>query len=475
MKSLTHWIDGQARPAAGGRWLEVFDPASGQAFAQVAAGDATDVDIAVAAAARAFPAWSGLRNSERAAWLEKLASALEARLEDFARAESLDGGKPYSLARDAEIPRAISNLRFFAHAATQFASESHHGEAGLNYTLRAPLGVVATISPWNLPLYLFTWKIAPALAAGNTVVAKPSEVTPLTATLLGELAAEIGLPSGVLNIVHGTGAEAGEALVRHPDTKAISFTGSTAVGRRIAALATPQLKKLSLELGGKNPTLVFADSDWRAQLDTLVRSAFQNSGQICLCGSRVLVERSIYNEFRDAFVERVAGLRVGNPNDDNTQLGPLVSKAHFDKVMACLDRARNEGGRFLVGGHALDRAGWFVSPAVVEGLGPDTASNREEIFGPVATLQAFDSEEEALALANATEYGLAAMLWTRDLDRAHRLSARLRAGIIWVNTWLMRDLRTPFGGVAASGLGREGGTEAMRFFTEAKNVCLSLR
>ncbi len=475
MKSLTHWIDGQAHPAAGGRWLEVFDPASGQAFAQVAAGDATDVDIAVASAARAFPAWSGLRNSERAAWLEKLASALEARLEDFARAESLDGGKPYSLARDAEIPRAISNLRFFAHAATQFASESHHGEAGLNYTLRAPLGVVATISPWNLPLYLFTWKIAPALAAGNTVVAKPSEVTPLTATLLGELAAEIGLPSGVLNIVHGAGAEAGEALVKHPDIKAISFTGSTAVGRRIAALATPQLKKVSLELGGKNPTLVFADSDWRAQLDTLVRSAFQNSGQICLCGSRVLVERSIYNEFRDAFVERVAGLRVGNPNDDNTQLGPLVSKAHFDKVMACLDRARNEGGRFLVGGHALDRAGWFVSPAVVEGLGPDTASNREEIFGPVATLQAFDSEEEALALANATEYGLAAMLWTRDLDRAHRLSARLRAGIIWVNTWLMRDLRTPFGGVAASGLGREGGTEAMRFFTEAKNVCLSLR
>jgi aminomuconate-semialdehyde/2-hydroxymuconate-6-semialdehyde dehydrogenase len=475
MKSLTHWIDGQARSAAGGRWLEVFDPASGQAFAQVASGDTVDVDIAVAAAAKAFPAWSALRNSERAAWLEKLASALEARLEDFARAESLDGGKPYSLARDAEIPRAVSNLRFFAHAATQFASESHHGEAGLNYTLRAPLGVVATISPWNLPLYLFTWKIAPALAAGNTVVAKPSEVTPLTATLLGELAAEIGLPPGVLNIVHGTGAEAGEALVKHPGIKAISFTGSTTVGRRIAALATPQLKKVSLELGGKNPTLVFADSDWRAQLDTLVRSAFQNSGQICLCGSRVLVERSIYHEFREAFVERVAGLRVGNPTDESTQLGPLVSKAHFDKVMACLDRARNEGGRFLVGGQALDRAGWFISPAVVEGLGPDTASNREEIFGPVATLQAFDSEEEALALANATEYGLAAMLWTRDLDRAHRLSARLRAGIIWVNTWLMRDLRTPFGGVAASGLGREGGTEAMRFFTEAKNVCLSLR
>jgi aminomuconate-semialdehyde/2-hydroxymuconate-6-semialdehyde dehydrogenase len=455
--------------------LEVFDPASGEAFAQVAAGDVADVETAVAAATKAFPAWSALRNSERAAWLEKLASAVEARLEDFARAESLDGGKPYSLARDAEIPRAISNLRFFAHAATQFASESHHGEAGLNYTLRSPLGVVATISPWNLPLYLFTWKIAPALAAGNTVVAKPSEITPLTATLLGELAAEIGLPPGVLNIVHGTGTEAGEALVMHSDVKAISFTGSTAVGRRIAALATPQLKKVSLELGGKNPTLVFADSDWHAQLDTLVRSAFQNSGQICLCGSRVLVERSIYDEFREAFVERVAALRVGDPTDEETQLGPLVSKAHFDKVIACLDRARSEGGHFLVGGHALDRAGWFISPAVVEGLGPDTASNREEIFGPVATLQAFDSEQEALALANASEYGLAAMLWTRDLDRAHRLSAQLRAGIIWINTWLMRDLRTPFGGIAASGLGREGGAEAMRFFTEAKNVCLSLR
>ena len=463
-----------------GAGLPVHEPATGAEYARCPDGDANDIDAAVAAAANAFPAWSRLPNDQRARWLNRLADALEARLDDFAAAESRDAGKPLALAREIEIPRAVANLRFFAAAAMQFASESHHGQAGLNYTLRQPLGVVGCISPWNLPLYLLTWKIAPALAAGNCVIAKPSEVTPLTAWMLGELAREIDFPAGVLNIVHGTGDRAGAALVAHPQVKAISFTGSTRVGQMIATQCAPALKKVSLELGGKNPTLIFADAPRENLLDTVIRSAFQNSGQICLCGSRILVERSYYDEFRDAFVARVRALRIGDPLDPATQIGPLVSQAHFDKVMAGIATAKQEGGRVLCGGNAVEPEGrcangWFIAPTVIENLGPACATNRDEIFGPVVTLQPFDDEDEAVMLANATPYGLAASVWTSNLQRAHRVAERIDAGIVWINTWMMRDLRTPFGGVKQSGLGREGGADAMRFFTEAKNVAIFMQ
>ncbi|HET6655784.1 MAG TPA: aldehyde dehydrogenase [Gammaproteobacteria bacterium] len=482
MKTLNNYINGKQKAPGDDHWLDVFEPATGTIYARVADSDEADLAATVAAAEAAFPDWSTLPAAERARWLNRLADAVEAQHDDLVRTESVDSGKPLSLAARVDIPRAAANLRFYAAAATQFASESHAMELGknggaINYTLRQPHGVVGCISPWNLPLYLFTWKIAPALAAGNCVVAKPSEVTPATAAFFGRICEQAGLPPGVLNIIHGRGAGIGQALVEHPKVGAISFTGGTATGANIARTAAPMFKKLSLELGGKNPTLIFADCDFDAALDGAVKAAFSNQGEICLCGSRILIESSLYDRFRDAFVARAQALKVGDPLEPDVDLGAVVSEPHMNKIMAAIDTARDEGGKVLTGGNRKQLEGrcadgWFIEPTVIEGLGPDCRTNQNEIFGPVVTLAPFENEAEAVACANGVRYGLAASLWSGDVSRCHRVADQLDAGLIWVNCWMLRDLRVPMGGMKQSGAGREGGFEAMRFFTEAKNVCI---
>jgi aminomuconate-semialdehyde/2-hydroxymuconate-6-semialdehyde dehydrogenase len=459
--------------------LDNVTPGTGEVYGTLPRSGPQEVDRAVAAAKRAFPAWSSTPASERAACLERLADAVRDNAHQLAEAEARDNGKPVSLAAHVDIPRAEKNLRFYATGIQHFASQSHAMEGqAINYTLRKPLGVVACISPWNLPLYLFTWKVAPALAAGNCVVAKPSELTPATAYLLSTWVEAAGFPPGVFNVLHGLGPEVGEAMVTHDDIAAVSFTGGTQTGARIAGHVAPKFKKMSLELGGKNPAIVFADADFDDALRTTLRSSFANQGQICLCGSRILVERSIYAAFRDALVAKAAKMVAGDPLDPSTKMGAVVSENHMNKILSCIERARDEGGTILCGGERVfpegGKNGFFVAPTVIEGLGPQCATNQEEIFGPVVTLQPFDTEEEALALANDTVYGLAATLWTSDLKRAHRVAAQIESGIVWVNTWLLRDLRTPFGGVKSSGLGREGGFEALEFFTEPQNICIQL-
>ncbi len=478
MNDLRNMINGESVDPVNGRWLDNLEPATGALLGRVAASDADDVELAWRAAENARADWDACGGTQRGRWLHRLADAVEADLEELARLESIDNGKPVSLSRTVDIPRAVANLRFFADAADEDRSRRYRtGSEATNVVHRDPVGVVGLISPWNLPLYLFTWKIAPALAAGNTVVAKPSELTPVTATRLGELASEIGFPPGVLNIVHGLGSEVGEAIVDHPGIPAISFTGGTATGARIASRAAPRFKKLSLELGGKNPNIIFEDADLDRAMATSLRSSFANQGQICLCGSRILVQRSVHDRVVDALVEGAGRLRIGDPLDDETQQGALVSADHRDKIASCVDRAREEGGEVLCGGRIPSslpdrcRGGYFYEPTVITSVPMDGATNQEEIFGPVVTVTPFDDEEEAIRLANATDYGLSASVWTASEERASRIADAIDAGTVWINCWLLRDLRVPFGGVKHSGVGREGGEEAMHFFTEAKTVC----
>ncbi len=475
---IKNYINGEFIDPISNKWLPNYEPATGKVYGEIPNSNEKDVALAVSASKEAFKKWANTDVNERSKILTNIADLLFENLENFAKAEAIDNGKPLSLAKRVDIPRASDNFRFFAHAITQFGSEAYEsiGKGAINYTLRHPIGVVGCISPWNLPLYLFTWKIAPAIAAGNCVVAKPSEVTPMTAYLLGEICTEAGLPKGVLNIVHGLGQTTGNAIVSNDDVKAISFTGGTKTGAAIARVAAPKFKKLSLELGGKNPNIIFADCDYNQMLETTVLSSFSNQGQICLCGSRIFVEESIYQKFKTDFIKKVSALKVSYPLDNDAKIGALVSKQHLEKVLSYVAIAQKEGANLLYGGKRVTikgyENGYYMLPTILEVKSDNCIVNQEEIFGPVVTIMPFKSEEEVLQMANSVRYGLSATIWTNNLKRTLYFSREIEAGIVWVNTWMLRDLRTPFGGVKDSGIGREGGFEALRFFTEPKNVCL---
>jgi aminomuconate-semialdehyde/2-hydroxymuconate-6-semialdehyde dehydrogenase len=475
---IDNFIDGEYQAPINNNYLDNIEPATGLVYGKIPSSDGADVEQAVTAAEQALPAWRALDLEQRANYLIAIAQEIEHQLDPLALAEAIDNGKPVSLARMVDIPRAASNFKFFAHACSQFASESHAiAHTAINYTLRQPVGIVGCISPWNLPLYLFTWKIAPALAAGNCVIAKPSEITPKTAAMLGAICQKIGLPKGVLNILHGTGASVGAAICNHPKVKAISFTGGSVTGAAIATQLAPKFKKLSLELGGKNPALIFDDCDFENTVEEVFRASFANQGQICLCASRLYIQRGIYEKFKAALVAKAQALVPQDPLLNETKMGAIVSKTHLEKVLGYIDLAKKEGGTILAGGKQVllpgrCEQGYFLQPTIIEGLSNDASCNQQEIFGPVITLQIFDTDEQALALANESQYGLAATIWTQNINRAHQLAEQINTGIVWINCWLLRDLRTPFGGMNHSGVGREGGLEAMRFFTEPKNVCI---
>ena len=476
--NIKNYINGEYVNPVSDSWIDNYNPSNGEIYGQIPDSINEDVENGYKAAQTAFLSWSETSLEERSQILSKIAQLITEKLPELAAAEAKDNGKPLHVAKSIDIPRAAANFQFFANAITQFASEAHEsvGHNAINFTLRQPIGVVGCISPWNLPLYLFTWKIAPAIAAGNCVVAKPSEITPMTAYLLGDILTEAGLPKGVLNIVHGLGTTTGQAIVAHPGIKAISFTGGTQTGAHIAKVAAPMFKKLSLELGGKNPAIIFADCDYDEMLQTTVRSSFANQGQICLCGSRIFVEASMYQKFKTDFIAAVSKLKVGNPFDTSTDIGALVSRPHLEKVKKYIDNAAHYGGKVIFGGASVSvdnsEDGYYLEPTIIEVQDNSCTLNQEEIFGPVVTIMPFNDENEVLAMANDVSYGLSATLWTNDLKRTMRVSKQIQAGIVWVNTWLLRDLRTPFGGVKNSGVGREGGFEALRFFTEPKNICI---
>ena len=480
MKKIYNFINGELLAPNSGNYLDNVSPVNGQVYSYVPDSDAQDVEAAIQAAKAAFPSWSGLSKQDRYEHLMRLSEGIKNRFEELVAAESYDNGKPEWLARLVDIPRASTNIKFFATASLHYASELHDMDGNaLNYTLRKPVGVVGCISPWNLPIYLLTWKIAPALAAGNTVVAKPSEVTPMTAYILAEICQEVGFPKGVLNIIHGLGHKAGDAITRHPDTPIISFTGGTITGAKIAEVAAPMFKKLSLELGGKNPNIVFADADFDLALEMAVKASFSNQGQICLCGSRLFVERPIYDKFKAAFIEKTKALKVGNPKDADSNLGAVVSESHMNNILSRIEQAKQEGGTVLCGGERVIlegdlETGFYIAPTIIEGLDYMCQTNQEEIFGPVVTITPFDSEQEVLEMANSTKYGLAGSIFTKDISKGHRVAGAIDSGLIWINTWLLRDLRIPFGGMKNSGVGREGGFKSLQFFTEEKNVCLRL-
>jgi aminomuconate-semialdehyde/2-hydroxymuconate-6-semialdehyde dehydrogenase len=480
MIQIKNYINGQLIEPVSKSYLDNFNPANGKVYSFIPDSDENDVELAYIAAKNAFKEWSTTSKEKRSEYLLKISSLIEKNLDKLALAESIDNGKPLKLAKTVDIPRAAANFHFYGTGILHYASNAHSmEETAINYTLRQPVGIAGCISPWNLPLYLFSWKIAPALAAGCTVVAKPSEITPMTAFLLSEICIEAGLPAGVLNIVHGIGSKVGNAIVSHKNIPLISFTGGTATGKHIASIAAPMFKKLSLELGGKNPNIIFADCDYDKMLATTLNSSFANQGQICLCGSRIFIERKIYDKFKNDFVKLTKELTVGDPLDEKSKVGAVVSKGHQEKILSYIELAKSEGGKILCGGSALKfdgdlSEGYYLSPTIIEGLSYDCRTNQEEIFGPVVTITPFDNEEEVLMMANSTNYGLASIIWTQHLTRAHKMANNLHSGIVWINCWLLRDLRTPFGGVKASGVGREGGFEALDFFTEPKNVCVKL-